>query len=77
MANTVKRESDRVGRKNISIRAVEVRLGKKIMAARNRGDNFSRLVCDLIHEAADRELGEASPRLASGMTGLSGDTDAR
>jgi hypothetical protein len=56
MANTSKRKSDRTGRKNISIRALEVRLGKKLLAARNRGSNFSRLVSDLIHEAAQREL---------------------
>jgi phage baseplate assembly protein W len=60
MTNSIKLKSNRAERKNISIRAVEVKLGKRIMAVRNRGSNFSRLVCDLIHEAAARELGSAS-----------------
>ena len=55
-----KRKEDRAGRKNISIRAAEVRLGKKLIKARGRGSNFSRLVSDLIHEAAGRELVKTS-----------------
>lgn len=77
MANTSKRKSDRTGRKNISIRAFEVRLGKKLLAARNRGPNFSRLVSDLIHEAAGRELAEGPQPPDSGLQGLSDATDTK
>jgi hypothetical protein len=63
MPNIIKK-TDHPGRKNISIRPASERLALKLMQKRGRGANFSRLIEDLIHEAADRELSDAAPHLS-------------
>ncbi len=55
MPNIIKK-TERPARKNISIRPAAERLALKLMEKRGRGPNFSRLIDDLIHEAAQREL---------------------